>query len=320
MESELACPVHSDAPTKPYVRDASDQFFGMGEAFEYKQCTACGALVLDPRPSPTEIGPYYAGYYPEKTMTHLRSRAEKGKRVGIAGRLRALGTTRRLVKLGARLGPKVSLLDVGCGLGGFARYMRKFAGVKSRGVDFSAECQRFAKDVHEVDVDVGELRDQKYPDESFDIVTSWHYMEHVYDPASELKEMARILKPGGWLICETPTNDILAKLFSKRWLYLMPPTHLYHYRPDTMRALVEGAGLNIEHLARPWFPGELAGSLMLSLGLNGFVPKVFGPGRPLSQKLLTVVLLGQMVYDVPVTLMLAYLGRSGLMRVYARKP
>ncbi len=321
MQSDLACPVHADADTKPYVDGASDQFFGLGDAFAYKQCTACGALVLDPRPSPNEIGPYYARYYPEKTMTHLRRRAEQGRRVGIAGRLRAIGTIKRLEKLGVQLGPEKTLLDVGCGLGGFARYMRQFGELKSRGVDFSDECKRFAKDVHDVDVDTGELRDQKYEDGTFDFVTSWHYLEHVYDPAAELKEMARILKPGGWLICETPTNDVLAKLFAKRWLYLMPPTHLYHYRPDTMRALVEdGAGLKIGHLARPWFPGELAGSLMLSMGLNGFVPKVFGPGRPFSQKLLTVGLLAQMVYDVPVTLMLAFLGRSGLMRVYAQKP
>lgn len=317
MDSGLSCPVHADAALRGGVERASDQFFGIGDAYAYKKCEACGALVLDPRPSPNEIGPYYAGYYTEDTLAQLERRAAAGKRVGIAGRLRALGTVRRLTQLGAQLGPGRKLLDVGCGLGGFARSMRQFAGVDARGVDFSPECAAFAKKVHEVDVDVGELAAQDYAEGSFDIVTSWHYLEHVYDPAAEIARMAKLLKPGGWFVAETPTNDVLASVFGRHWLYLMPPTHLYHYRPATMRALVEQAGLEVVHVARPWFPGELAGSLTFLAGIRGFVPKVFSPSR---SKLLTLGFFAQMIYDVPVTLLLAMLGRSGLMRVYARKP
>ncbi len=317
MDSGLACPVHPDAALSPGVERASDQFFGIGDAYAYKRCGDCGALVLDPRPSPNEIGPYYAGYYTEDTLAQLERRAASGKRVGIAGRLRALGTIRRLTKLGVKIGPEHKLLDVGCGLGGFARYMRQFTQVQAHGVDFSPECAAFAKKVHELDVDVGELSAQGYEDGAFDFVTSWHYLEHVYDPAAEIERMARLLKPGGWFISETPTNDVLAKIFGRHWLYLMPPTHLYHYRPATMRALVEKAGLEVVHVARPWFPGELAGSLTFAAGVRGFVPKVFSPNR---SKLLTLGFFLQMVYDVPATAILAWLGRSGLMRVYARKP
>lgn len=319
MDADLTCPVHGEGALVAGIDGAKDQFFGIGDRYSYRRCATCGALVLDPRPSPQEIGPYYAGYYTDATLAHLRKRAAEGRRVGIAGRLRALGTIKRLGKLGARVGPGQTLLDVGCGLGGFAGSMKKFAGVDARGVDFSTECRDFAKEVHGLEVDVGELADQAYPDDSFDFVTSWHYLEHVYDPAADLQQMARVLKPGGWLVAETPTPDVLAKLFGKRWLYLMPPTHLYHYRPETMRALVERTGLEVVHVARPWFPGELAGSLTFAMGIDGFVPKVFSPNRSGGEKLLTAAFFAQMIYDVPITAALALLGRSGLMRIYARK-
>ncbi len=301
------------------MTDAQDQFFGYGESFNFLECGECSALVLDPRPAPTEIGRYYEGYYPDATLARLRQRAEQNKRVGTTGKLRALGTLKRLRKLGAETNADMKLLDVGCGLGAFGGAMGRLTDMKVQGVDFSAECQAFAEEIHGLPVDVGELVDQQYPDGSFDYVTSWHYLEHVYDPAAEIKEMARVLKPGGWFVSETPTPDIWYRVFKKRWFYLMPPTHLLHYRPATMKKLVEDAGLVVEHIARPWVPGELAGSLMLTAGLNGFVPKVLAPGRPLKHKMLTWILLAQMVYDIPVSLLLSMINRSGLLRVYARK-
>lgn len=316
----LRCPAHPDAALHPGVAGARDQFWGIGERFGYGVCAACGAFVLDDAPAPAEIGRYYAGYYTERLLGLLRRQAAAGRRVGWAGRLRARGYLMRLADLGIPLSPKTQLLDVGCGLGAFPRYVRDFSGIQTRGVDFSPEVKAFAAEVHGVQVDTGELAAQRYPEGSFDLVTAWHYLEHVYDPLAELKEMARVLKPGGTLMIETPTPDVLAKLFGKRWLYLMPPTHLYHYRPDTLTALMQAAGLEVTAVRRPWFPGELAGSIMLACGVSAFVPQVFGPGRPFGHKLLTAALLGQMVWDVPVTVSLALLGRSGLLRVFAKKP
>ncbi len=320
MEDRPQCPAHPEAKLQPTIEAATDQFFGTDRVpFNYLGCAECGALVLSPRPAPKDIGAYYAGYYTDEILEHLRKRAARGKRVGGAGRLRALGYVKRLKKYGVPLGPEVKLLDVGCGLGAFAGTVQRLSGVQAKGVDFSPECQAFAKDLHGLDVDQGELIGQQYPDAHFDLVTSWHYMEHVYNPRAELQEMARITRPGGWLMLETPTPSALAKVFKKRWLYLMPPTHLYHYQPHTLKALVEEAGFEDVRVLRPWFPGELAGSIMFALGVHGFVPKVFGPGRPLKHKLLTAGLLAQMVYDVPISLLLTALGRSGLLRIFARR-
>lgn len=314
-----ACPLHPSAALEPAIRDARDQFFGLEGTFSYERCTECRAMVLAPRPAPEEIGHFYSGYYLPETLAFLRLRASRGRPVGLMSRLRARALLRSMRRLGLDGTQELEALDVGCGLGALAGSLNRVPQITARGVDFTPECASFARDVHGVEVDVGELRDQNYPDARFDLVTNWHYLEHVYDPASELREMARITKPNGWLCVETPTPSFFARIFGNKWLYLMPPTHLYHYQPNTLAKLIEAAGFEVLAVKRPWMPGELAGSIMFALGLNGLVPKVFTPGRNRRERWLTVLFLLQMIYDVPLTLLTALLGGGGVVRVIARR-
>ncbi len=315
------CPLHPDATLREAF-GATDQFWGYGGDFRYAACPECACWILNPRPDKSEIGHYYGKYYDDAQLSLMRHKydTKPARRAGAVSRLRAFGFLRRLERIGGSLGPGQRTLDVGCGLGAFPRFVRDMTGVDARGVDFSAECRDFAKDVHGIDVDVGELADQQYPDGHFDAVTAWHVLEHVYDPPTELAEMARIIKPGGWLMIEVPTVGAVGALFRSRWLYLQAPTHLYHFRPDPLRAMIEEAGFEIAAVRRPWFPGEIAGSLMLTFGLTRFLEKVFGaPDRPLRHKLLTVLLYAQMIYDLPIGIALALLRKGGLLRVFARR-
>ncbi|MEW5848583.1 MAG: class I SAM-dependent methyltransferase [Myxococcota bacterium] len=315
-----ACPLGHAAPLVPAIPETTDQFFGVDGTFSYSMCPTCQTLVLSPRPAPHELGRYYAPYYPESLLSQLRAKAAAGLPPRGPARLRAIGFLRQLTSIAGRPPPGTRLLDVGCGLGQFPRWVRQLAGLDVRGLDFDPVCKTFAAEVHGVEVDTGELRQQRYPDGAFDIVTAWHVMEHVYDPQTELHEMARVLKPGGYMMVETPTPSIWMRIFRRRWLYLQAPTHLYHYAPETLAELMRRAGLEVQLIKRPWFPGELAGSLFLTLGLNGFVPKLFRPGRTTWQRVLTWLFLMQMIYDLPVSILLALLGKGGIVRIFARKP
>lgn len=321
MSAAPHCPAHPDAPLTPGVSGARDQFFTITEErFAYRTCSECKGLVLDPRPGPEAIGRYYGGYYTERFLERLERRTQGGKRAFGSGRLRALGFLRGLDKIGFDTPVGKRLLDVGAGLGAFARYARDLGRMDVRGVDFSAHTAAFAKRLHDVDIDVNELRTQAYPEGSFDVVTAWHYLEHVYDPITELAEMRRVVKPGGVVMVETPTPSLAYRVFGPRWMYLMPPTHLYHYRPATLVSMFEQAGLQVVAVRRPWFPGEWAGSLLFSLGVRNFTEVLFGGGKSARERLIRLAFFGMIPVDIAWGLLVALIAGGSNLRIFARRP
>ena len=49
----------------------------------------------------------------------------------------------------------------------------------------------------------------EFQDSTFDVVTSNQFLEHLDEPAKVIKEMIRVLKPGGKLIVTVPINNLL---------------------------------------------------------------------------------------------------------------
>jgi SAM-dependent methyltransferase len=90
---------------------------------------------------------------------------------------------------------KGTTLDVGCGRKPYEKTF--FAGAKKYvGMDYLSD--RSTPDV------VGSAMDIPLGDASFDTVVSTEVLEHVPDPLKALREMYRVLKPGGYLILSTP--------------------------------------------------------------------------------------------------------------------
>lgn len=317
VTERASCPVHPRAELRPAVRGAEDLYFGLAGQYDYGACSECGAWVLDPPPSRALIEAADRAYYPPALLDELRTRAGRGRPVGVSGRIRARGAWRQLRRLGARFSSEHRALDVGSGLGAFLSGLRAFTGMRVRGLDRSPETRAFAAEVHNLEVDLGELEAQRYPDGSFDLVSAWHRLEHVHDPAGTLAEMFRITKPGGFLVVETPTLGTIAERFRKYWVQLQPPTHLYHFRPSTLLALVHRSGFEILAVRRPWLPGELAGSMVMLLGLRGFASRLLSPSR--QPKWVAVFALTLLI-DLPFTFILTLTRSTGLVRIYARRP
>lgn len=102
------------------------------------------------------------------------------------------------------LGNGESLLDVGCGHGGLLKAARHRVPV-TVGLDLeplaAGQAQAACLGAVVGDVDDGGL---PFRDQSFQIVTCLDVVEHVFDPISLLKEIHRVLRPGGWLLLSTP--------------------------------------------------------------------------------------------------------------------
>jgi 2-polyprenyl-3-methyl-5-hydroxy-6-metoxy-1,4-benzoquinol methylase len=300
-----------------------DYAWGLGgeDTYAYARCRECNTLVLDPRPGPEEIGFFYSRYHDRRMIEAYR---ETYRRLAprSAGFL-DIGRTRACMSDQAATGTPFAagmrVLDVGCSYAGFLRFLRDFTGVEVRGVDFDPACSEVARQIHGVDVGIGTLDDQHHPDGSFDVVTCHHCLEHVYDPAADLREIARVVRPGGFLHVEVPTRGVLGWLFGGRWAFLQPPTHFFHYRPATLRALVEAAGFEVLAVKRPWLPGELSFSLLQLAGVRATIPVMSLRADSWRARMIRFAFVITLLFDLPVTALLAVLKAGGIVRIIARR-
>ncbi len=317
--SSSRCPVHPDAATSPVVT-GRDQFWGVGDdVFSYSACSACGTWLLADKPERTALGKWYGGYYSDNELDRWkRAIAKRGPRAVLKTRMHAGEVQECAESAGVAIAPGARVLDVGAGLGHFLAAARDLWGAADvRGVDSSAKCRAFAQSTWNVNIDVGELAAQKYGDGAFDVVAIRHCLEHVYDPAQELREIGRVLRAGGLLEVEVPTPGLIARVFRGRWVFLQPPTHFFHFTAPTLHALLDRAGFDVVATRWPWSIGELAGSVLCALGVRGVAPRVLFPKKRNPLVSLAMIPLG--VLDLVVTRLLAALDQSGTVRVLAKK-
>lgn len=206
---------------------------------EYRvvECEGCGLLSTDPLMSDAERARLYDAYYGSAEAARFRSRiAEAAMRWFRRRRARELAR-----RLGGVEGRRI--LDVGCGRGEMLGALQR-RGADVYGTQLSEAAARVAASRIGPDrVFVGELVDARYPDAFFDCVTIWHVLEHVANPLQLLREVARVLKPGGFLYVEVPNaGGLAARTLRRAWLAYDVPHHLYHFTPDTLAKTAGRAG------------------------------------------------------------------------------
>jgi SAM-dependent methyltransferase len=114
-----------------------------------------------------------------------------------------------------------SMLDVGCGVGHWGQmllpYLSKDA--KLTGIDpetqwIEAAKERALKKDLNTQYLIGSAEKIPFPDESFDMVTCQTVLIHVKDIDIVIKEMLRILKPGGLFAVSEPNNSVSCLIFN----------------------------------------------------------------------------------------------------------
>ena len=163
-------------------------------------------------------------------MSHFSDVDASGAAVSLADYLRAtdrsMSAFKAYVATAAQLAVRDGLVvDVGCGLGGDLARLRAL-GVNTVGVDASATFLATAATTG-APVLQGDAAALPFRNGSVDGVRSERTLQHVADPGCVLDEMARVLRPGGWVAILEPDfrtfrvdsdgdNDIPARFMSAR--------------------------------------------------------------------------------------------------------
>lgn len=121
-----------------------------------------------------------------------------------------------------KMRPSQKILDFGCGRGEFSN------GFAKCGLDVFAVDQTDCVSQHypEIQFKPCDLIDEGFPfeDNTFDFVYSKSVIEHFYYPEKVMKEIYRVLKPGGVVVTLTPDWEIIYKMFYEDFTHRTPFT------------------------------------------------------------------------------------------------
>jgi SAM-dependent methyltransferase len=96
---------------------------------------------------------------------------------------------------------------------------------------------------------VGDVPEASFGPESFDVITCFDVLEHLYDPSRVMARLSEWLKPGGIFYVLVPNIDSAeARVFGSYWHGLELPRHLFHYSPASLKYLAKSVGLRVVSL------------------------------------------------------------------------
>ncbi len=252
------------------------------ETYDYHQCSRCGVVYQQPLP-PAEI---IAGFYPDDYAIY-RPPSEREKRFGMREKallhlkhgysdLKVPWHQRLLVPLRLFGNPPLPIdfvpggkaLDIGCGNGQLLHKLQDL-GWDCQGVEFNAKAVEICR-TNGLQVFHGELEAANFADDSFDLITAHHLIEHVTDPDRLLAEIARILKPGGRLWLRTPNNRSLGRTwFGSYWFPNETPRHLFLFSAASLNQLAKRHGLQPRMVSALIKEKHILKSLDYKLGNKG---------------------------------------------------
>lgn len=234
LEAIHNCPICDSTDFRHHLQ-AKDHT-ATNEIFQIDQCTRCGLTFTNPRPAKDAIGKYY---HSTKYISHT------GGGQGLFDKIYLLArniTLRWKLNVIERYQKSGTILDFGCGTGEFLRYCqtRDWA---ITGVEPSPAARTKASAL--IDKPVAQnLAD--IPNQTFDVITLWHVLEHVHDLQITIAQITDCLKADGTLFFAVPNYLSPDSVYYRQhWAAYDVPRHLWHFSKDTMPRLLSKSGLEI---------------------------------------------------------------------------
>ena len=193
------------------------------ETFTIVECS-CGFCYLNPRPEEAAMKKYYnvADYHPHSKGS--------GSLYSLYNFVQKITFRLKYKVLRKHLKNDIIHLDYGGGDGKFSKYLNSYSTTFSRFYDPYFNY-----------LDSMELHDK-----SFNAITLWHVLEHVYDLDVLFKDIERLLSNSGKLFIAVPNiNAMERKYFNNHWAAYDLPRHLYHFSSESLDKLLTNKGYRI---------------------------------------------------------------------------
>ncbi|MDR2123072.1 MAG: class I SAM-dependent methyltransferase [Flavobacteriaceae bacterium] len=188
------------------------------ETFEVKETEYKD--VLKTQNIPHDLNRYYES---SKYLSHNKDHSLKSKIYLFIQKL----NEKYKLKIISNYKSSGKILDYGCGDGSFLEFMKNnqfsILGYEPNSNAFQTACSKIGKENVITSLDSIE-------NNSLDIITLWHVLEHIPNPEEILSTLRSKLKTDGFLIIALPNyKSYDAKFYKENWAAWDVPRHIYHY-------------------------------------------------------------------------------------------
>lgn len=206
------------------------------EIFELLYDENLDMLVTSPQPDAANLSRYYES---EDYISHTdgkRSLFEKAYHF-----IKNIALKNKVSLINNLQDKKGALLDIGAGTGDFLS-VAKNNGWNAVGIEPS-EKARFIANQKGIEL---KLNTSDFENNSFDIITMWHVLEHVPNLEDQIKELKRLLKPNGSIIIAVPNfKSYDANHYKEFWAAYDVPRHLWHFSKTAIRKLFQKENIEL---------------------------------------------------------------------------
>lgn len=263
---EISCPICASGAFSEHFRAVDNSGTAPG-AFRLVRCDGCNLIYLNPRPTVTSLGACYGAEYaahraPDDQRLRKLTRIDRAvlaryygwRFVNGSGPAWLAGLFRKTFashRKNIRFFPFEGagrVLDVGCGSGAYLEILRE-GGWSVAGVEIDPDAAERAGAMRSLDVHAGTILDAPFPLGSFDVVTMWHVLEHVWNPNEVVDRVAELLAPGGLFVVSTPAIDgYAAATLREHWYHIDVPRHLLHFTRKRLTGFIADRGFDVERV------------------------------------------------------------------------
>jgi SAM-dependent methyltransferase len=184
-------------------------------------CPACGHRWRDAAAIPPIDYGKQCGRNPSGSASHARKLRD------------------RMADISPLLRSGLRILEIGCAEGSLGMMVRQSVTVDYTGIELSEDATAASK----VLARVVRAPTKAMADETFDLLLSFHVLEHIHDITGELDHWRRLLADGGNLLVEVP-NQAGHHLLSRD----PNPEHTHQFTPASLTALLHHSGFEVERL------------------------------------------------------------------------
>jgi 2-polyprenyl-3-methyl-5-hydroxy-6-metoxy-1,4-benzoquinol methylase len=207
------------------------------------RCKACELVFLQDADA-DDTGSYYRGNYRAKHGPVIGRAVSPAEHYALVAPFQQ----GRLQTLACHLRPDMRLLEVGASSGSFLDAVEPHVS-EAWGLELNAEDVDYMRQRGRTRIVDRPLADAGFDDGFFDVVMMFEVLEHIPEPDAMLREIRRILAPGGLVVAEVPNHDdALLKWYRneayRQFYYRVP--HLYYFNATTLTRLAEQCGFQVE--------------------------------------------------------------------------